>query len=105
MLYDYLRGHVGHHLHCGRSFTQGKEAQEIMAGPRHRQASKTWRNHNRSKGGPKRAHVQEHWKALNTDTGELCPHFHHSEKSARSCGQAHWENYRPVKIRDMDGVI
>lgn len=76
-----------------------------MAGPRHRQASKRWTysHHKAAKKAVLRS--QEHWKALNTDTGELCTHFHHSEKSARSCGQAHWENYRPVKIRDKDGVI
>lgn len=72
---------------------------------RHRQASKRWSYSHRKAAKKAVLRSQEHWKALNIDTGELCPHSHHSEKSARSCGQAHWENYRPVKIRDMDGVI
>lgn len=66
---------------------------------RHRQASKRWAIHKKaSKVSLDR--MQEHWRAIDTDTGEICPHRHHSRKSAMSCGRASFLHYRAEKIRD-----
>lgn len=72
-----------------------------MAGPRHRQASKTWKGHsNKARGGTKRAQVQERWKAVNMRTHEYCPHYHHSRASALRCGATQWEtDYKAIRWR------
>ena len=38
------------------------------------------------------------WRAYNPDTGETCPHNHHSKTSAKRCGlSAFGENAKAVK--------
>ena len=71
-----------------------------MMAPRHRQASKKWRQHRKANGGSKRSKAQEHWKAVNMTTNEYCPHYHHSKASALRCGATRWESeYKAIKWR------
>lgn len=72
--------------------------------PRHRQASKRWRTNKRGK--TIRKHETEvHYMAMAKATGELCGHCHHSERSASSCGRAHWDEYQVVMVNAENKIV
>ena len=72
--------------------------------PRHRQASKKWRVNKR--GTTIRKHETEiHYMAMDRITGEMCGHQHHSERSASSCGRAHWEEYQVVMVNAQNEIV
>ena len=71
---------------------------------RHRQASKRWRP--KSRGNNIRKKESEmHYMAMDRITGEMCGHCHHTERSASSCGRAHWEDYQVVTVNAENEII